>query len=207
MPTLYDFHDSGNGYKIRLLLHLLGQPYDYEEVDILNGASRTPAFLRRNPNGRIPVLVLDDGTPLAESNAILYHLAQGTALWRTDTLAQTHILSWLFFEQYSHEPFIATSRFIRKHREIDAEQQAMLDAKKGPGEAALRILESQLMHTDWLVGDTPSIADIALYAYTHVAPEGGFSLEAYPGVLRWLARIAALPGHVPITCTRGPDGH
>lgn len=203
MLTLYDFHDSGNGYKIRLLLHLLQQPYRYVEVDILNGESRTDAFLKRNPNGRIPVLELDDGRCLSESNAILFYLGQDTPYWRDDKVAQAHIMSWLFFEQYSHEPFIATSRFIRKHRELDAGNQALLDQKVDPGVAALSILEMQLSYTDWLVGTAPSIADIALYAYTHVAPEGGFDLSPYPGIGRWLARIAALPDYVSIAHTEG----
>ncbi|MEO1574891.1 MAG: glutathione S-transferase family protein [Pseudomonadota bacterium] len=204
MMTLYDFHDSGNGYKLRLLMHLIKQPYRYVEVDILNGESRTQEFLsQRNPNGRIPVLAVDDGPTLAESNAILYYLAQGSDFWPTDTVAQAQVLSWMFFEQYSHEPFIATSRFIRKHRELDAEQTALLEAKKAPGEAALAILESQLTHTDWLVGDRMTIADIALYAYTHVAHEGGFTLAPYPGVNAWLERIARQPRYVTIAHTEG----
>ncbi|MFK8017678.1 MAG: glutathione S-transferase family protein [Gammaproteobacteria bacterium] len=203
MLTLHDFHDSGNGFKIRLLLHFLQRPYRYVEVDILSGASRTPEFYRLNPNGRIPVLQMDDKRALAESNAILFYLAQDTAFFPADPFAQAQIMSWLFFEQYSHEPNIATSRFIRKHRELDETQTALLDMKKAPGVAALDILEMQLAHTDFLVGTTPSIADIALYAYTHVAEEGGFDLQPYPGLNRWLQRIANLPHYVPITHVSG----
>jgi glutathione S-transferase len=204
MLTLYDYHDSGNGYKIRLLLHFLQRGYRYVEVDIISGASRTPEFLKLNPNGRIPVLELSDGRALSESNAVLFYLAQDSEFWPADTFVQAQIMSWMFFEQYSHEPNIATSRFIRKHREIDAEQQALLDMKRAPGIAALELLESQLSHTDWLCGDQISIADIALYAYTHVAPEGGFDLAPYAGIGRWIARMAAQANYVPITHTEGP---
>lgn len=203
MLTLHDFHDSGNGYKIRLLLHFLQRPYRYVEVDILSGQSRTPEFMRLNPNGRIPVLQFDDGRALAESNAILFYLAADSACLPTDRFAQAQVMSWLFFEQYSHEPNIATSRFIRKHREIDDAQQALLDMKQAPGIAALEMLEMQLAHTDFLVGTTPTIADIALYAYTHVAPEGGFDLSPYPGLNRWLARIQTLPHYIPISHVSG----
>ncbi|MFK7887421.1 MAG: glutathione S-transferase family protein [Gammaproteobacteria bacterium] len=203
MLTLYDFHDSGNGYKIRLLLHFLQRPYRYVEVDILNGASRTPEFLRRNPNGRIPVLELEDGRTLSESNAVLFYLAQDSAFWPADTFAQAQLMSWMFFEQYSHEPNIATSRFIRKHRELDAAQNALLEMKRAPGIAALELMDSQLVHTDWLVGQSITIADIALYAYTHVAAEGGFDLSPYSGIDRWLQCMAKQTHYVSINHTDG----
>ncbi|MEM6641291.1 MAG: glutathione S-transferase family protein [Pseudomonadota bacterium] len=204
MITLYDFHDSGNGYKIRLLLHLIARPYHYIEVDILNGASRTSDFLSRNASGRIPVVELADGTALTESNAILFHLAQGTSYWPKSPIKQAQVLSWLFFEQYSHEPFIATSRFIRKHRELDQTQRDALDAKREPGLAALSQIDAHLATDPWLVGNAPTIADIGLFAYTHVAPEGGFELSPFAHIGRWLERVRSLPGFIPITTTAGP---
>lgn len=203
MLTLYDFHDSGNGYKVRLLLHLLRRPFEYIEVNILDGASRTDAFYKLNPNGRIPVLRLEDGRTLAESNAILYLLAQGSALWPDDPFAQAQVMSWLFFEQYNHEPNIATSRFILRHRQLDDFQRELLEQKKAHGIAALDLMEAQLSWTPYLVGDKLSIADIALYAYTHVAPEGGFDLAPYPGIGRWMERIASHEHYVGITHTDG----
>jgi glutathione S-transferase len=204
MLTLYDFHDSGNGYKVRLLLHLLRRPYRYVEVNILKGESRTEDFYKLNPNGRIPVLKLEDGRTLAESNAMLYYLALGSELWPADEFAQAQLMSWLFFEQYSHEPNIATSRFLLRHRELDDSVRGLLEQKKAPGSAALALLEAQLARTEYLVGDHLSIADIALYAYTHVAPEGGFDLSPYPGIGRWLKRIASHERYVPLTHTDGP---
>lgn len=203
MLTLYDYYDSGNGYKIRLLLHFLKRAYRYVEVDIVKGESRTPEFYKLNPNGRIPVLQFEDGRTLAESNAVLFHLAQGSELWPDDAWAQAQIMSWMFWEQSIHEPTVATSRFILKHRELDDTQRTLLKLKYAPGVAALELLEMQLGHTDYLVGETLTIADIALYAYTHVAPEGGFSLEPYAGLNRWLERMTTMPGFVPIAHTSG----
>jgi glutathione S-transferase len=196
---LYDFLPSGNGYKVRLVLHQLGLPFERVEVDILSGATRRPEFLARNPNGRIPVLELDDGRHLAESNAILFYLAQDTPLLPDDRLARAEVLQWMFFEQYSHEPNIATSRFWLSHLELTPERRTALVEKRRLGEAALAVMEQHLREHQYFVGERYSIADVALYAYTHVAPEGGFALAPYPAIGAWLARVAGQPGHVPIT--------
>ena len=201
MLRLYDFHDSGNGYKVRLLLAMLGIAYDYVEVDILAGETRTPAFLEKNPNGRIPVLELGDGACLAESDAILFYLAEGTPFLPIDRLERARVLQWMFFEQYSHEPYIAVCRFWLKHLEMTEDRNALLAEKQERGRAALEVMERHLEGRTFFVGDSCTIADIALYAYTHVAPEGGFDLAGFPGVCAWLERIRRQPGHVPITRT------
>ena len=195
---LYDFHESGNGYKVRLLLSQLGIPHERIELDILKGETRTPAFLAKNPNGRIPLLELDDGTRLAESNAILFYLALGTDFLPEDRLAQAQALQWMFFEQYSHEPYIAVVRFWC----FSGQAEAMKDeipARMERGYQALDVMERHLGDQDFFVGGRYSIADIALYAYTHVAEEGRFELTRFPRVRAWLARVAAQPGHIPIT--------
>ena len=198
MLTLYDFLSSGNGYKCRLLLHQLGIPYRRVELDILTGETRTPEFLAKNPNGRVPTLELEDGTLLAESNAILCYLADGTPFWPADRLLRAQVLQWLFFEQYSHEPFIAVARFIHHFLPEDSPRRAELPRLEKGGHAALGVMEQRLAEHPFLVGDRYTIADIGLYAYTHVADEGGFDLAAYPGVRAWLHRVADQPGHVPI---------
>ena len=195
---LYDYADSGNGYKVRLLLAQLGRACELRWVDIIAGATRTPAFLALNPNGRIPLLVLDDGTALAESNAILCYLAEGTRFWAGDRTARAKALQWLFFEQYSHEPYVATPRFILRHLPADSPRRAELPARLAQGRAALQVMESQLARTPFLVGLHYGIADIALYAYTHVADQGGHVLEGFPNVQAWLTRVAAQPGHAPM---------
>lgn len=198
MLTLHDFTGSGNGYKVRMMLARLGLPWRLVEHDIRAGATRTPEFLALNPNGKIPVLVLDDGTALAESNAILVYLAEGTVFWPADRLARARCLQWLFFEQYSHEPAIAVARFIRHFMPADSPRRAELPALERKGHAALGVMEQRLARHDWLAGEYATVADLALYAYTHCAPEGGFDLEPWPGIRRWLARIAADPRHVPM---------
>ncbi len=198
MLRLYDNRISGNGYKPRLLLAHLDRAFERIEVDIDNGGSRTPAFLRKNPNGRIPVLELEDGTCLAESNAILFYLAEGTRFLPSDRLTRAQSLQWMFFEQYSHEPFIAVVRHWLHLGKLTEAQQAQLPAKRKGGHAALAVMEGHLGKADWFGGAGMTIADIALYAYTHVAGEGGFDLGAYPNVSAWLARVAAEPGHVPM---------
>ncbi len=195
---LYDYPDSGNGYKIRLLLAQLARPYEMHEVDIMAGATHTPEFLALNPNGAIPVLVLDDGAVIAESNAILCYLAEGTPFWPAEAVARARVLQWLFFEQYSHEPYVATPRFILRHLPADSPRRTELPARVARGKAALRVMEQQLGRTPYLVGERYSIADIALYAYTHVAEEGGHDLSDLPAVRAWLARVAAQPRHVPM---------
>ena len=161
MLTLFDYHSSGNGYKARLLLNFLRRPFRYVEVDILKGESRTEAFLARNPNGRIPVLQIGEGEHLVESNAIMYWIAEGSAYWPDDRLERARVLSWMFFEQYSHEPNIATSRFILKYRDIDADTEKLLAQKKELGHAALAGMERHLTHREWFVGDGPTAAVVA----------------------------------------------
>ncbi len=197
MYRLYDFLDSGNGYKVRLLLTQLATPFELIEVDILKGEMRTAEFLQKNTNGRIPVLELEPGVWLSESNAILVYLSEGTPFLPTDKLERARVLQWLFFEQYSHEPFIATSRFWLRHG-MAAEKQQALQEKQAPGYASLGVIEQRLRDHDFLVGDAYTIADIALYAYTHVADQGGFSLEAYPGICAWLATVRSQPCYIPI---------
>ena len=198
MLRLYDNHTSGNGYKPRLLLAHLGIAYDHVEIDILNGESRTAAFLAKNPNGRIPVLELEDGTCLAESNAILFYLAESSRFLPSERLARAFTLQWMFFEQYSHEPYIAVARHWIQHVGMTDEQRAQLPAKQEGGRAALAVMEGHLGGADWFGGQAMTIADIALFAYTHVAGEGGFDLDACPAVRAWLKRVAAEPGHVPM---------
>jgi len=196
---LYDFLDSGNGYKVRLALAQLGHRFELVEVDIMAGATRTPDFLAINPNGRIPTLVLDDGVVLAESDAILFYLAEGTPLLPDDRLDRARVLQWMFFEQYNHEPSIAVARFWTKHLEMNALQRELLPQKREQGYAALGVMEGHLAGRDFFVADRYTIADIALYAYTHVADEGEFDLGSFPAIRAWLDRVAAQPGHIPIT--------
>lgn len=196
MLRLYDNHLSGNGYKPRLILGHLGREYERIEIDILKGETRKPDFLARNPIGRIPVLELEDGTCLAESNAILFYLAEGSRFLPADALGRAQALQWLCFEQYNHEPHIAVARHWLQHIEMTEAQRAQIPARQEGGRAALAVMEGHLAKKDWFVGEAMSIADIALYAYTHVAGEGGFDLATYPAVSAWLARVAAEPGHV-----------
>jgi glutathione S-transferase len=193
---LYGDSRSGNCYKIQLLCAELGIDYDWQEVDILAGETRTPDFLAMNPNGRIPLLVTGDGDCLPESNAILCYLAEGQALAGTTRLARATILSWMFFEQYSHEPYIATSRFIIQYLGNPADKQDALEQRKEGGYHALGVMEKQLTRSDHITGRDFTIADIALYAYTHVAHEGGFDLSPYPAIGSWIERIAERPRHV-----------
>lgn len=199
MLRLYDYLPSGNGYKLRLLLGRLGIAFELVELDIVAGETRTPEYLAKNANGRIPLLELEDGTVLAESNAILFYLAEGSELLPGDRLERARVLQWMFFEQYSHEPNIASPRFWLRHAGMTPEREAMLPGKREAGYAALGVMEEHLGGHDFFVAGRCTIADIALYAYTHVAGEGGFELAPYPATRAWLDRIAALPGHVPIT--------
>jgi glutathione S-transferase len=200
MLTLYDFMGSGNGYKVRLLLAQLGLPYELVECDILKGETRTPDFLTRNPNGRVPTLRLEDGMYLAESGAILWYLAEGTKLAPSDRLARAQTLQWMFFEQYSHEPYIAVVRFWRHFlSELSPLQQLDLPERLKKGYAALDVMEQHLATRPFFVEDRYGLADIALYGYTHVAHEGDFDLSRYPHIQAWLARMEAQPGHVPMT--------
>lgn len=193
---VYGDYRSGNCYKIKLMLHLIDQAYEWVPVDILRGESREESFLKKNPNGKIPVLELEDGTCLWESNAILNFLADGSELLPSDPRLRTQVLQWQFFEQYSHEPFIAVARFIKVYLGLPDDRLDEFAAKQLDGYRALDVMEQQLLRTPYLVGDHYSIADIALYAYTHVAEEGGFSLNGYPAICAWLQRVASHPRHV-----------
>ena len=204
MHTLYGDHRSGNCYKIELALAQLGLDYRFVDVDVLRGESRTPAFLALNANGKIPLLELDDGRCLAESNAILCYLADGTPLWPSERWARAQVLQWLFFEQYSHEPYIATARFIVQYLGRPPERAADLAAKMAPGHRALAVMEQQLAAHPFLSGADYTIADIALYAYTHVAAEGDFDLAAYPNLRAWLQRVREQPRHVPMVVRSVP---
>jgi glutathione S-transferase len=198
MITLYDYLDSGNGFKIRLLLAHLKLPYRWIEKDILANQTRTPEFLAKNPNGRIPALELEDGTVIAESNAILWYLAEGSPFIPDNRLRRAQVLQWMFFEQYSHEPYVATPRFIVKHMPADSPRHAELPDRMARGRAALAVMDSHLTREPFFVGGTYTLADIALYAYTHVCPEAGFDLAPYKAVRAWMERIAGQPGHVAL---------
>ena len=197
---LYDYLPSGNGYKVRLVLRELELPHELVEVDILKGGSRTPEFLARNPNGRIPVLEIPGKGYLWESHAIISYLADGSALIPTDALDRARMWQWLCFEQYNLEPNVATVRFwLHSLHKTEAELGEKLTDKRRLGFAALDVLEQGLTGRDYLVANRYTLADIGLYAYTHVAEEGGFPLERYPAIRGWCARIAARPGYRPIT--------
>jgi glutathione S-transferase len=183
---------SGNCHKVKLALDLLGLPYRWHAVDVMSGATRTPEFLARNPNGRVPVLQIDEHTFLAESNAILCYLAEGTDLWPGDRLQRAQALQWLFFEQYSHEPYVAVARFIRVYLKKDDDPR--LPDLLRRGNAALAVMERHLSAHPFFAGARVSIADLALFAYTHKAHEGGFDLAPYPAVRAWLDRCLATPG-------------
>lgn len=203
---MYRLHDnlaSGNGYKCRLILHHLGLPFERIEVDILRGESRTEAFGRLNLEQRIPVLELEDGTALPESNAILCYLAEGTSWLPAGRLARAQVLRWLFWEQYSHEPNVATVRHWVLHPSPDEDRPRLLPRKRELGVRALTVMERHLTGRAWFVGEGATVADLALYAYTHVAPEGGFELAPHPAVRAWMAQVAALPGHVTIDFAEG----
>ncbi len=198
MIKIHGDTESGNCYKIRLLTALLDIPHQWLPVDILAGETRTPAFLALNPAGQIPVLELDDGRVLSESNAILRYLAEGSDFWPQDAYTQARVLQWQFFEQYSHEPYIAVARFIQHYLGLPEERREEYARKHEGGYRALDVMERQLARTPWLVGDKPTLADISLFAYTHVADEGGFDLSDYPAITAWIARIEALPGFLPM---------
>jgi len=186
---------SGNCYKLQLACSELEIEYDWHEMDILAGDTRTEKFLAMNTNGKVPLMVLQDGRCLPESNAILSYLADGSGLAGDGRFTKANVMQWLFFEQYSHEPYIATARFIAKYLGLPEDRRAEYEAKQAGGQAALEVLENHLAAHDFLVGDQFTIADITLYAYTHVADEGGFDLSEYPAVQRWLVRVSDQPAH------------
>ncbi len=203
MPVLHQMQESGNCYKVRLAARQLGIPITLRNYGLHDGTTRTPAFLAKNPNGRVPLLELEDGRTLPESDAILWYLAEGSALVPADRWGRAEALQWMFFEQYSHEPYIAVARFW-----LAFAPKARLEEKRhlvpewhARGNAALGVMQTHLERHDWFAGGAYSIADIALYGYTHCAADGGFDLGAYPAVGAWLRRVAAQPGHVPLEAT------
>ncbi|MGL5065370.1 MAG: glutathione S-transferase family protein [Microcoleus sp.] len=198
MLKLYEYPPSGNCYKIRLLLTQLDLSFDRVTIDILKGESRTPEFLLKNPNGRIPVLEIAPGKFLFESNAIVFYLSEGTEFFPDNRLERAQVMQWLFFEQYSHEPFIATSRFWISLLGKAEEYKEALQQKQAPGYAALGVMEQHLEKNEFFVGNRYTIADIGLFAYTHVAGEGGFDLSGFPAILKWIDRVQSQRRHISI---------
>jgi glutathione S-transferase len=196
--TVYGFSTSGNCHKLRLLLDQLGREYRWVEVDSSAGETRMPQYLAKNPNGKVPMIELDDGRIMVESNAILYWLAEGSAFLPNDTWQRAQALSWMFFEQYSHEPYIAVARFIRGWTPVDSPRRAELPKCLERGHQALAVMERHLAAHPWFTGPDYGIADIALFAYTDVATDGGFVLATYPAIRDWLARVRMTPGFVPM---------
>ncbi len=196
---LYDFLPSGNGYKIRLLLTQLGMPFERIELNILKGETQTSEFLSKNPNGKIPVLEIKPGKYLAESNAILVYLSEGTEFLPYDHFLRAQVLQWLCFEQYSHEPFIAKSRFWISILDKAEEYIEAIKQNREPGYAALRLMDKHLTAHTFFVGERYTIADIALFAYTHVADEGGFDLTQFCAIQAWIKRVKAQSRYISIT--------
>ena len=196
---LFDFLPSGNCYKIRLLLTQLGIPFERINVDITKGETRNPDFLSKNPNGKIPILEVNPGQYLAESNAILIYLSEGTEYLPYDRWQRAQVVQWLFFEQFSHEPYIAIPRFWISILQTHEEHRAEIEQRHQHGYAALQLIENHLQTNNFLVGGRYSIADISVFAYTHVAPEGGYDLTPYPAIGAWIDRIKSQPGYIDIT--------
>jgi glutathione S-transferase len=195
---LYDSPVSGNCYKVRLLLAHLGQPYERRTVDVVDRSNRPELLGDLNPAQRVPTLVLDDGRPLGESGAILWYFGEGTSFVPDDAYGRAQVLQWMFFEQYDHEPAIAVARFWLAYSGRPEEFEPRRAERTAAGYRALDAMERRLADREWFVGDQMTLADIALYAYTHVAGEGGFELERFPAIGRWLAHVAGQPGHVTI---------
>ena len=198
MYTIYGDVNSGNCYKVKLLVEQLALPYTWVGIDTLKKETQSREFLNKNPNGKIPLLETEDGRCLPESNAILHFLAEGTALLPTDRFEHAQVLQWLFFELYSHVPYIATARYIVRYLKRPPELDAHLQTKMAPGYKALQVMESHLASQLFLVGGRYTIADIGLFAYTHVAEEGGFELTNFPAIRQWLERVRAQPGFIGI---------
>lgn len=201
MPVLHQMHVSGNCYKVRLTAHQLGLPLTLKDYGLHDGSTRTAEFLAKNSNGRVPLLELDDGRFLAESGAIIWYLAEGSRLLPDDNWGRAEAHQWMFFEQYSHEPYIAVARFVKAFAPADVRER-----RKGEfpllmerGNAALGVMETHLKKNDWFAGGRYSVADIALYGYTHSAADGGFDLARYPAVSAWLARVTSQPGYIPLS--------
>ena len=198
MLTVYGMADSGNCYKVKLALEQLKLPYRWVEVSTTKGETRTGEFLARNPNGQVPTLQLEDGQYLPESGAILCYLAEGTPLLPADRLERARVLQWMFFEQYSHEPCIAVARAILRYQPPDSPRRAELPRLQERGHKSLGVMQQHLAREPFFAGGSYSVADIALYAYTHCAADGGFELARYPAIVAWLARVRAQPRHVPL---------
>ncbi|RZI60419.1 MAG: glutathione S-transferase family protein [Pseudomonas sp.] len=198
MYTIYGDVNSGNCYKVKLLAKQLALSYTWVGIDTLKKETQTDEFLNKNPNGKIPLLETEDGRCLPESNAIIHFLGEGTALLPTDRFEHAQVLQWLFFEQYSHEPYIATARYIVRYLQRPPELDALLQTKMAPGYKALQVMESHLSSRLFFVGGRYTIADIGLFAYTHVAEEGGFELTNFPAIRQWLERVRAQPGFIEI---------
>jgi glutathione S-transferase len=196
---IYADIQSGNCYKIKLLTSLLDIEHEWVNINIIANETLTGSFLKKNPNGKIPLLELDDGRFISESNAILNYLAYDSPLLPKDKFENTKILQWQFFEQYSHEPFIAVARFIAKYLGLPEDRKADYKSKQAGGHKALQVMEKQLQLTPYLVGDKLTIADISLYGYTHVAHEGGFDLNEYPAIQQWVNKIQDNPKYVAMT--------
>ena len=197
MFTVYGMADSGNCYKVKLALEQLALPYRWIEVDSTKGATRSANFLAMNPNGRVPTLALEDGTFLPESNAILFYLAENSRLLPADRLERARVLQWMFFEQYSHEPYVAVVRFILRYLPPDSPRRAELSRLQERGNQALAVMEQHLRREAFFAAGRYSVADIALFAYTHCAGEFGFDLKAYPAISSWLDRVRSQPRFVP----------
>jgi glutathione S-transferase len=198
MFTVYGMADSGNCYKVKLALEQLALPYRWVEVDSTRGATRTAGFLALNPNGRVPTLALEDGTFLPESNAILFYLAENSRLLPADRLERARVLQWMFFEQYSHEPYVAVVRFILRYLPPDSPRRAELSRLQERGNQALAVMEQHLRREPFFAAGRYSVADIALFAYTHSAGEFGFDLKSYPAISTWLHRVREQPRFVPL---------
>ena len=201
MPVLHQMHMSGNCYKIRLAGKQLGLSFQLKDYPEHGGLTRTPEYLAKNPNGRVPMWETDDGKYLPESSAILFYLSEGTKLQPTDRWARAEMMQWMFFEQYSHEPYVAVARFWLSYKpkeELEAKKH-LVPEWHAKGNAALGVMETHLKTRDWFAGSQYSIADIALYGYTHCAGEGGYTLSDYPSLSRWLARVAQTPGFIPLS--------
>lgn len=198
MYRVYGDIQSGNCYKVKLLMHWLALEHEWIHIDIVAGETHTAEFLRMNPAGRIPVLAIGGEEYLSESNAILNYLAEGSPYLPSAPMARAKVLQWQFFEQYSHEPYIAVARYINRYLGLPGDRVEEYKAKQAGGHRALGVMEQQLSRTPFLAGEQSTIADISLYAYTHVAHEGGFVLDQYPAILGWIDTIGKLPRHIPM---------
>jgi glutathione S-transferase len=198
MYIVYGDRKSGNCYKVELALSQLGLPYVWRDIDVLKRESRTEAYLAMNPNGQVPLLVTPEGETLPESNAILWYLAEGSALIPADRMPRAQMLRWMFFEQYTHEPNVAVARFIVRYLGRPPEREEQLQQKIKGGHAALGVMERHLRHNEFFAANRYTLADIALYAYTHVSHEGLIDLDAYPAIHAWMVRVRTQPTHTPM---------